>query len=269
MKLSEQDLKLFFGLMMPLQYYVNQKSRLVENVKSFRDFSECSLSEKKKVRDYLFKHIEIIDDYIEDNAHRFDRDEIDILLSWKRFVSGNFIIERYLNKYTVFIMEGKVYAVMALQESIAEVLDGKSIPMYVKTVLLPFKGQIVYDGILEPYGISFGGGVKTIIKDSYRNAKLNGTIIHDLLAAPLQVGKLPEQKIRKELLRLITELQELAQNLESCKIPPTEANSVLALLKVTVQYTVDRFNVYDPKDYDLSYKQFKKLKQAFNRFEKS
>lgn len=43
---------------------------------------------------------------------------------------------------------------LALQDSFAEIFENKP-PLYVKTVLLPFKGQIVYDGILEPFNIFF------------------------------------------------------------------------------------------------------------------
>jgi hypothetical protein len=255
--------------MVPLQYYANLNGGLVENVHSVKDFFYCSLSEKKKVRDYLFEHIEIIDDFIEDNAHLFERNEIDILLSWKHFVSGDFVLERLLNKYAVFISGEKVYAVLALQDSFREILGGNAVPAYVTTILLPFKGQIIYDGILEPYRISFGGGIRNSVKDIYINAKERGTIVHDLLAAPPEENKGSAQKIRKELSKLITELQQFEQNLEKCELSATDANSIISLLKSTVQYTVGRFNAYDAEDYELAYKQFKKLKQAFRKFENS
>jgi hypothetical protein len=270
MKLSEKDSQLFFKLMFALQYYINGKYDIIKNVKSFKDFINQPLSAKKIVRDYLFEHIDIIDEFIEDNAHELDRDEIDILLSWKHFISRKFIIERFLSKYAVFIAEGKIYAVQALQESFTEVLQNQPTPIYVKTVLIPFKGQIVYDGILEPYGISFGDGVKTIIKDSYRNAKESGTIIHDLLAAQSEVDTLPTQKIRKELSKLIAELQKAERNLESCQLSASDANQIMNLLKGTVQYVVQRFSASDNygDDDEKAYRQFRKLKQVFNRFER-
>jgi hypothetical protein len=269
MKLSEEDAQLFYRLMVPLQYYTNVRSGLIENVKSAQDFFFCSLTQKKKVRDYLFEHIEIIDDFIEDNAHQLDRNEIDIVLSWKHFVSGNFIIERLLNKYAVFIGGEKVYAVLALQDSFREILGNNPVPAYVTTNLLPFKGQIIYDGILEPFGLSFGSGIRGSMKGIYMNAKEQGTIIHDLLAAPPEENKGSAQKIRKELSKLIVELQELEQNLDTCELSATDANSIISLLNSTVQYAIGRFNAYDAGDYELAYKQFKKLKQALRKFENS
>lgn len=265
MKLSDKDSQLFFRLMFSLQNYINEKTVIIEHIKSLQDYIGRPLSEKKKVRDYLFEHIEIIDEFIEDNAHLLEKEEIDTVLSWKHFVSREFIIERFLSKYAVFMAEGKVYAVMALQESFSDILENRP-PMYVKTVLLPFKGQIVYDGILEPYGISFGGGVKAILKDSYRKAKESGAIVHDLLAALPQVDTLPTEKIRKELSKLIAELHEVERNLEHCQLSATDANSIINLLKGTVQYVGQRFSASDD-DAETAFRQYMKLKQVFNRFE--
>jgi hypothetical protein len=267
MKLSAKESQLFFRLMFSLQYYINKRNGIIEHVKSLQDYIGRSFSEKKMVRDYLFDHIQIIDEFIEDNAHLLDKEEIDILLSWKHFIHGNFIIERFLGKYAVFIADGKVYAVMALQDSFSEVLENKP-PLYVKTVLLPFNGQIVYDGILEPYEISFGGRVKTDIKDIYRKAKESGAIIHDLLAEPSQVDTLPIEKIRKEFSKLIAELHEVERNLENCQLSATDANSIINLLKGTVQYVGQRFSASDD-DAEKTFRQYRKLKQVFNRFEHS
>lgn len=34
------------------------------------------------------------------------------------------------------------------------------IPAYVQAVLLPFKGVVIYDGLLSSYGITFGSGMR-------------------------------------------------------------------------------------------------------------
>lgn len=99
MKLSAKESQLFFRLMFSLQYYINERFGIIEHVKSLQDYIKRPLSEKKKVRDYLFHHIGIVDEFVEDNAHLLDKEEIDILLSWKHFISGKFIIERLLSKY--------------------------------------------------------------------------------------------------------------------------------------------------------------------------
>ena len=154
---------------------------------------------------------------------------------------------------------------LALQDSFAEIFENKP-PLYVKTVLLPFKGQIVYDGILEPFNIFFWGGVKSIIKDSYKKAKDGGSIIHDLLTASPDVDTLPTEKIRKELSKLIAELQDVERNLEKCHLKANDANSIINLLKGTVRYVGQRFSANDD-DAETAFRQYRKLKQVFNRFE--
>jgi hypothetical protein len=50
MKFSEQDAKLFFDLMWALQFFVNQKLKILTHVKSLDDYAKCSTEEKVEVR---------------------------------------------------------------------------------------------------------------------------------------------------------------------------------------------------------------------------
>ena len=54
------------------------------------------------------------------------------------------------------------------------------LPVYIKTVLLPFKDKIIYDGLMQTYNIHFGGGIKRSLKETYMKAKQNGKIITSL-----------------------------------------------------------------------------------------
>lgn len=49
--------------------------------------------------------------------------------------------------------------------------------MYVQAVLLPFKGQVIYDGLMQSYSVFFGGGIKGDLKEQYMRAKQRGEII--------------------------------------------------------------------------------------------
>ena len=44
------------------------------------------------------------------------------------------------------------------------------------TVLIPFRGNIISDGLVVPYQIYFGKGARDDFKDAYMNAKRNNTI---------------------------------------------------------------------------------------------
>ena len=71
------------------------------------------------------------------------------------------LLFRYLSKYTVFFScmgaPKKAYGVLGLADP-PEKIIGPYLPRLITTVLLPFKGKIIYDGLLVVHNISFGGG---------------------------------------------------------------------------------------------------------------
>jgi hypothetical protein len=75
---------------------------------------------------------------------------------------------------------------VALSQPIVELL-GPYLPVHTKTVLLPFKDRIVYDGLLESYNLSFGPGIRRSLNDDYRQAKRNYGIITSLPLDPASV----------------------------------------------------------------------------------
>ena len=181
MKLSREDADLFFGLMWGLQFYVNQQRRLLPNVKSVKEYITLPMSDKVTVRDTLWETPDLIDAYVEENPDGLPLEELDIVRKWKRFASGAFQIFRFLKKHTILIDEkSRVYGVLGLYDSLEDILYGRPLPILVHAVLLPFKGQIVHDGVLKSYNIVFGGGIRSDLKEKYMAAKQNERIITTL-----------------------------------------------------------------------------------------
>jgi hypothetical protein len=58
-------------------------------------------------------------------------------------------------------------------------------PVMLQAVLLPWKGQIVCDGLIAPYTVILGGGIRRDAEESYRRAKAEGGIIINLEEAHL------------------------------------------------------------------------------------
>lgn len=56
--------------------------------------------------------------------------------------------------------DGKIYGVIGITDSIAEILDASLLPVYLEAVLLPFEDKIIYDSLLIPYSIHFGSGAR-------------------------------------------------------------------------------------------------------------
>ena len=64
----------------------------------------------------------------------------------------------------------------------------------VQTVLLPFKDQIVYDGLLTSYSISFGPGIRRSLNESFKEAKARHGIVTSL---PMSDRPMAPRKRRK------------------------------------------------------------------------
>ena len=71
------------------------------------------------------------------------------------------------------------YGVVALFDPFEDVI-GPYLPRMIKTTLLPFKGRIVYDGLVTGYNVFFGGGIKRRLNESYKEAKERFGIVTSL-----------------------------------------------------------------------------------------
>ena len=189
MILSQEDAQLFHKLHKALMIYVNQKLKIVKrNPPSHGRFQAFPLEERLKLRNALHKHRELIDDFVGENPFGFDEEELEIIRSWRHLVAGKFVVFRYLKKHTIFLtMEEPTvaYGVVALSDPFEEALT-QDLPIMGETDLLPFKGRIVYDGMMSLYNIAFGGGYRRSFKESYDRAKAQFGVVTSL---PMEPGK--------------------------------------------------------------------------------
>ena len=107
MILDKQECKLFYDLMWSLQYYINQKLNIIPAIKSLDDYIALDMNEKLLVRNALYEHINLCDEYVTDNPQKFSAEELAQVVSWKNFVKGTFYIERFL-KNTLFLLVPKI-----------------------------------------------------------------------------------------------------------------------------------------------------------------
>jgi len=196
MKLSKEDIELFYRLYHPLLAYVNKKFEIIEDVDSSGDFKKFSIEEINKLRDRLYKHPELINSFVAENPLSFSENELKIINSWKEFVKGKFLIFRYLKNYTVFLDTNespKAYGVLALNSTFEEMV-GPYLPVMVEAVLLPFNDKIIYDSIFSPYHMTFGGGIRRSFNDAYQEAKSRFGIITSL---PFSIEKVEQSDADK------------------------------------------------------------------------
>ncbi len=213
MTLPPQDGALFFQLMWKLQYYVNQKLGFYKNIASPEEYANLPTKKKLKARDALWEHPELIESFTQENPNNLSDEELEIVRRWKGFVKGSFFILRHLKKGSIFIgKKDEVYAVHGIQDPLDEVIPSYALPRMVEAILLPFKGQIIYDGLLSGYSIHFGGGIRGDFDHTYKAAKAKDRIITTL--EPDLAARKPV-KPRKDILPRRQELSVGAANLKS------------------------------------------------------
>ena len=175
MNLHPNDGRLFYRLYSALMFYANQRLKILdEPVADAKAYEALPFKSRIKVRDALHAQPQLIDQFVQENPASLMPDELEIVASWKHAVVGKFYIFRYLKNYTVFLSSGgspnKAYGVLGLADPLEEVV-GDSLPIFTGAVLLPFKGQIVYDGLLDAYAVSFGSNIRRSINEEYQEAK--------------------------------------------------------------------------------------------------
>ncbi len=167
--------------MLPLQFFVNEKLDVLPEIETFEEYLKVSTEEKYKVRNALFKNVALMDDFIDENPQDFPMKELAIVSKWKKFIEGDFFIERYLKNHAVFIsVDEEVYAVCGLTESLLDYFPKFVLPVQLKAILLPFQNKIVIDGFFVQYRLIFGSGIKKELKEIYNKAKSADKIIKNL-----------------------------------------------------------------------------------------
>lgn len=264
MKLSEKDADLFYDLMEPLQLFINAELKIYPELITRDDYEQCEAEEKIKIRNALYSNPKLLDRFIRLNPQNFSDEELAIIAKWKDAVQGNFFIERFLKKHAVFIDENRsdVYGVLGLYDGFEEMIDRSYLPLYIRTVLLPFKGQIIYDGLFEASRIFFGGGIKGDLKEQYMRAKQNNRIIVTLeKKAQKEIPKKTHSSHQKKSIeRDLSTLARTAAKLRGGADQPVLYTPTFSLVRACVDLA--RIAVDTPNDRKALAQAVKKLDRA-------
>jgi hypothetical protein len=263
MNLSPEDAKLFFDLMWGLQRYVNQQRGILKDIPSSAEYAKLPTEKKLKVRDALWKSPDLIDAYLEANPEALSSEEVGIVRTWRRFIKDNFFIFRHLKKYSIFIgNKDQVYGVLGLFDSLEEIVPTYALPRMVDAVLLPFKGWIIYDGMLGGYSVSFGDGIRSNLNHVYMTAKQKERIITTLDPDTSQ-AKLAIRKISKTWL---SQLEEIASSASKLKGDTALQNAAFTLLRTSIK--IAKCAETNPQDLDVLFAGERKVQKALTRFSK-
>jgi len=198
MLLESHEVELFFRLHWALMFFVNQRLKVIPNkVATPEEFAALSPEMRFKVREALNDNLGLIESFTAENPAQLSDDELDIVRSWRHLVTGEFFVFRELKKYTVFLSTTTpaiAYGVLALSQPFEDLI-GPYLPVLTQTVLLPFKGVIVYDGLMSSYSISFGPGIRRNLNQDFKEAKARHGIVTSLPMSNLSLPpKAPKPK---------------------------------------------------------------------------
>ncbi len=216
MLLSPHDVVLFFKLYRALLSFVNGRLQVIpDHLASPEEFLAVAPEIRLKVRNAFLGHTDLLQAFVDENPARLTSDELDIVRSWQHLVHGKFYVIRQLKKYMVFLSmtdPAIAYGVLALMQPFEELI-GSYLPVLTETVLLPFKGLIVYDGLMSSYRMSFGPGIRRRLNESFKESKARHGIVTSLPMSkePLpakapkanRVPKLPSKEQKDEAVQVV------------------------------------------------------------------
>ncbi len=180
MKLSQDDVALFYDIFFKLIDYTNDRYQVVPGLEKASGAEDVNPLAITPVRDKLWENDDVINCIVSDNPFCFAKRELLLVAGWKRRVTGNFLIYKHLKKYTVFMGNGALYGVVGLASPIEDVFPSFDLPRYSRVTLLPFEGKIIYDSLLYTYNVTFGSGSRRGFNEEYRELKNKDGIIATL-----------------------------------------------------------------------------------------
>lgn len=167
--IDKEDAMMFFTLRNMLLDYTNYKYRINQELEDLMDINNSEPEEVKEIREKLWSNTNVIKDYIKENPNNLDEQSLNIIAEWnKKKINSKFILYKYEDEYSVFIGAENIYYVKGLRDTIRNIIPECKLPIFVETVLLPYKEQIIYDSYIIQYNMSFGKGMKDIFDKQYK-----------------------------------------------------------------------------------------------------
>ena len=182
MLLSREEAEMVYKLHCAVMEFANEQICGTGAPGSVPVYSEFSLEKRREVVKAFLGRPELIDAFIGANRDRFSPDELEVVYAWRHLVAGRFIALRQLKNHMILLacdLSQTVYGVMGLSQPIEQVIP-KRLSAMIETVLLPFRGKIVYDGLISTVNVTFGPGARRNFDDQYRTAKANHAVVTSL-----------------------------------------------------------------------------------------
>jgi hypothetical protein len=276
MQVTLEEAQLFFKLYFALLAYTNRQRKVVPKISKPEDIPGAGIANLGKIRDELFSHVNLLEQFVHENSEGFSPDELKIAEGWRHYIAGDFFILKYLKKYTIFIPAQSnpetyhLYGVLSLIDPLEDILGDHPLPLLVKTVLLPFQGKIIYDGMVAPYSMLFGPGFRGDLTDTYRRLKQREGIIEQLADAEGQrllktsAERSPAKKPAPDWRPAINEMAARVEGMRKADTP--KQRNTLSLLRAATNFSQSIFE--DPENLDEQLRRFSQVRRAMTQLER-
>lgn len=165
----------FFRLINSLEKFVNDKYKINDDINNVYDH-EAYNKALWDVMDYIWSNLNVFDEYIIVNPDNMSKKELDEIydLKTKHLREELFIIVGFEKDYTLLLNKDRLYKVKGLSQNIDKIVLGDSLPIFIKTTLIMFRGTLTYDGTMVELGngIMFDNSMLKNIVNDMNNAKI-------------------------------------------------------------------------------------------------
>ena len=174
--LPPEDAVLFYELWYSILRFVNEKKKLYPGILLDRPYQDNQRA-AKEISDLLWEAPSLFNEFLAASPYLSPENQ-QIVKGFKRFVKDTFVAERHLKSGTILIDSWGVdaYLVKGITVSLKDELDTQ-LPVYVNTVLLPFKRKIITYGFMSPFGFFMGPRFKKQMNETYRQIREAGGVL--------------------------------------------------------------------------------------------
>ena len=149
--LSVADTDLFYKTYFAILEYTNNYYH-VNKIKLYKQKGLNPRNLVPIIEKFIANKEMLVEKFIKENPYKFNQEELNVVHDYKKGVAGLFMIVKYEKDYTIIISMEKAYMVKGLTCPMDEIVPYNELPYPAMMTLLPFKGMIIYDGILAGYG---------------------------------------------------------------------------------------------------------------------
>ena len=165
--ISRKDAKLFYKIYFGLLEFTNKKYQINNHIKIYNHNGINPFEIKDIVDKYWENKDTVTLEFCLANPYKFNNEELSITSEFKNGIRSMFIIARYELEYTAFMEKDKVYMVKGLNDNIDNIISYDKLPHVAITSVIPFKGNLVYDGMLLGMGVKMGNEFDEMVEREY------------------------------------------------------------------------------------------------------